>query len=587
MAFDGITAAAVTEEIRRRALSGRIMKIAQPERDELLLTIKTNNGDTERLLISVSASLPFLCFTERTKANPLTAPNFCMLLRKHIQNGRIKSVTQPGLERVIKIGIEHRNEMGDMEEKFLIAELMGKHSNIIFINSSDEIIDSIKHINESVSSVRTVLPGRPYFIPELGGKKNPLESLSSEEFSTVLKNCSCSLFKALYSSFTGISPVESGNLCLRSGADPDIPAADQQEGALDRLFNVFKERMADINNALFSPEIIYDNKNRPVEFAALHLSQYEGQNYVSFDSISEVIERFYSEKSVSDRIRQRSADVRKIVSTLIERDSRKYDLQLKQLKDTEKKDRFRIYGELLNTYGYSLEDGSKELKCLNYYTGEEVVIPLDPDFSGIENAKRYFEKYSKLKRTEEALSVLIKSTKEELDHLLSVQASLDTIENEEDLSDIRRELADSGYIRGRGEAKGKKRDKVSLPLHFISSDGFDLYVGKNNFQNDYLTFKLASGNDWWFHSKKFPGSHVILKVGKLKQEEIPDRAFNEAGALAAYFSKGRDQSKVDIDYVIKKEVKKPAGAKPGFVVYYTNYSMSIAPDISGITQAEE
>ena len=586
MAFDGVTVAAITHEIKREVLNGRINKIAQPENDEILLTIKTTDGETRRLLISVSASLPFVYFTEKNKQSPATAPNFCMLLRKHAQNGKITSVTQSGLERVIRIGIEHMDEMGDMTEKYLVIELMGKYSNIIFIDGHDTVIDSIKHINGSVSSVREVLPGSPYFIPETQNKKDPLNGVVQSDFMSTIRNTPDNVIKAVYNNYTGISPVEASDLSFRAGIDGNAPVASVTDDALERLYDAFSELVMTINNGSFQPEIIYDKKGVPVEFAAVRLSQYRDLDIKEYGSISEVLERFYAEKNKSERIKQRSSDLRRIVSTLVERDSKKYDIQLKQLKSTEKKDKYRIYGELLNTYGYNASPGDKSLTCLNYYSNEEITIPLDPLITALENAKKYFERYQKLKRTEEAVTELIKNTKADLDHLLSVQASLDTIENEADIAEVRRELMDAGYIRGKGIHKGKKRTESGKPLHYISSDGYDLYVGKNNFQNDYLTFKLANGNDWWFHSKKFPGSHVILKVKKDGPDAVPDRAFNEAGALAAYYSKGRDQSKVEIDYVLKKEVKKPAGSKPGFCVYYTNYSMAIAPGLTGLTAAE-
>ncbi len=580
MAFDGVTVAALVHEIRNEVLNGRVYKIAQPEKDEILITVKTNDGGTRRLLISVSASLPFVYFTQGNKVSPMAAPNFCMLLRKHAQNGRITSVFQPGLERVIRIGIEHMDEMGDMKEKYLVIELMGKYSNIIFVDESDTVIDSIKHISEAVSSVRTVLPGRPYFIPETQNKKNPLEVGDSSDFMSTIRSFSGSVIKSIYSSYTGLSPVQASELCFRAGIDGDSPVASLSDDSLDRLYKAFRALMEDINNGRFNPEIIYD-RGIPREFAAVHLSQYEDLTEKEYASVSEVLERFYAEKNRAERIKQRSADLRKVVSNVLERDVKKYDIQQKQLESTKKKDKYRIYGELLNTYGYSVEPGAKKLTCLNYYTNEDITIPLDEDLSALENAKKYFERYQKLKRTEEAVSSQLKETEADLDHLRSVQASLDTIENEADIEEVRRELMDSGYIRGKGLSKGKKKEERGTPLHFVSSDGFDLYVGKNNFQNDYLTFKFASGNDWWFHSKKFPGSHVILRTGNTAPDKIPDRAFNEAGALAAYFSKGRDQSKVEIDYVLKKEVKKPAGSKPGFCVYYTNYSMSIAPGLPG------
>ena len=586
MALDGITVAAITHEIKREVLDGRIYKIAQPENDEILITVKTNDGGTRRLFISVSASLPFVYFTEKNKQSPATAPNFCMLLRKHAQNGRITSVTQPGLERVIRIGIEHMDEMGDMTEKYLVIELMGKYSNIIFVDGSDTVIDSIKHISASVSSVREVLPGKAYFIPETQNKTDPLSAVERSDFMSTIKNTPDNVIKAVYNNFTGISPVEASDLCFRAGIDGNSPVAAIGDDALERLYDAFSELIKAINNGSFSPEIIYDKKGAPVDFAAVHLLQYRDLEIRGFDSVSEVLERFYAEKNRAERIKQRSADLRKIVSTMIERDSKKYDIQLKQLKSTEKKEKYRIYGELLNTYGYTASPGDKSLACLNYYSNEEILIPLDPQKTALENAQKYFERYQKLKRTEEAVTEQLKETKADLEHLLSVQASLDTIENEADIGEVRRELMEAGYIRGKGLGKGKKKTESGKPLHYVSSDGYDLYVGKNNFQNDYLTFKLANGNDWWFHSKKFPGSHVILKVRKDGPDAVPDRAFNEAGALAAYYSKGRDQSKVEIDYVLKKEVKKPAGSKPGFCVYYTNFSMAIAPGLEGLTLTE-
>ena len=285
------------------------------------------------------------------------------------------------------------------------------------------------------------------------------------------------------------------------------------------------------------------------------------------------------EKNTITRIRQKSADLRKIVQTALERNVKKYDLQLKQIKDTEKRDKYRIYGELLNTYGYNVEPGAKSMQALNYYTNENITIPLDETLTPSENAKKYFDKYGKLKRTYEALSELTVEVKEEIEHLESISTALDIALQEEDLVQIKEELIESGYIRRKGG--GKKAKVTSKPFHYISSDGFHMYVGKNNYQNDELTFKFATGNDWWFHAKQKPGSHVIVKS---EGKELPDSTFEEAARLAAYYSKGREQEKVEIDYLKKKDVKKPNGAKPGFVVYYTNYSMMIDSDISKLTQ---
>lgn len=297
--------------------------------------------------------------------------------------------------------------------------------------------------------------------------------------------------------------------------------------------------------------------------------------------MSALLEDYYAQKSAVTRIRQKSADLRKIVQTAYERNVKKYDLQVRQLADTEKREKYKVYGELLNTYGYGAPEGAKSLDALNYYTNEMITIPLDPTLSAGENAKKYFERYGKLKRTNEALLALTKETKAEIDHLESVITALDIARGEEDLTEIREELVESGYIRRRGG--GKRARTTSRPFHYVSSDGFHMYVGKNNYQNEALTFQFATGGDWWFHAKGIPGSHVIVKT---QGNELPDRTYEEAAALAAHYSKGAGQDKVEIDYTLRKNVKKPNGAKPGFVVYYTNYSMTIAPDIAGLRELD-
>lgn len=579
MAFDGITIANIVSELNRTILNGRIYKIAQPEPDELLLTIK-GNSTQHRLLLSAGASLPLIYLTQSNKQSPMTAPNFCMLLRKHIQNGRITDISQPGLERIVRIGIEHLNEMGDLCRKTLIVEIMGKHSNIIFCDENNIIIDSIKHVSAAVSSVREVLPGRTYFIPQTQEKRDPLEEISPEDFTALIKAQPTTLCKAVYGCFTGFSPVMANELCYRASLDASLPTAAADEAELLHLFHNFTWLMEDIRKGLFTPEIISDG-DVPTEFSAVDMKQYQDLSIQKYDSISEVLEQFYAKKNAVTRIRQRSSDLRRIVQTALERNAKKYDIQQKQLKDTEKKEKYRIYGELINTYGYGVETGAKSMEAFNYYTNETITVPLDPLLSPSDNAKKYFDKYQKCKRTEEAVTTLIAQTKEEIEHLESISNALDIARFEEDLIQIKEELIESGYIKRKG---GTKRARIkSLPFHYISSDGYDIYVGKNNYQNDELTFKTATGNDWWFHAKKIPGSHVIVKS---RNEELPDRTFEEAARLAAYYSKGREQDKVEIDYLQKKNVKKPAGAKPGFVVYYTNFSMAIDSDISGIREAD-
>ena len=578
MAFDGITVAALTKELKETICDGRIAKIAQPESDELLLTIKTKEGQ-RRLSISASASLPLIYLTNDNKPSPMTAPNFCMLLRKHIGNGRIVDVSQPGLERIIQLRIEHLDELGDLRQKTLVIEIMGKHSNIIFCDEKDQIIDSIKHVPAQMSSVREVLPGRPYFIPDTMEKQDPLTA-AGEDFSRALRGKPMRISKAVYTSFTGISPVVAEEICYLAGIDSQMMASDLTDDMLTHLYRQFQYYMEDVRNGAFNPVIYFDG-NTPKEFSALPLTHFQNLEKKEYSSISEVLSTYYATRNALVRIRQKSADLRHIVQTALERNRKKYELQSRQLKDTENRDLYKVYGELINAYGYQLPEGSKELTALNYYTGEEITIPLDPVKTPQENAQKYFARYNKQKRTYEALTELISETGDEIRYLESVESALDIALYEEDLTQIKEELSQAGYIRRRQQ---KKKAKIlSRPLHYVSSDGYHMYVGKNNLQNEELTFHFASGNDWWFHAKGVPGSHVILKSGG---DEVPDRTFEEAGRLAAYYSKNRGNEKAEIDYIEKKHVKKVNGGRPGFVIYHTNYSLVIDSDISGIEEVK-
>lgn len=585
MAFDGITVASIVKELSDNLTGGRIYKIAQPESDEIVLTIKTNadKGYQSKVVLSADASLPLIYVSEENKKAPMTAPVFCMVLRKHILNGRITSITQPGLERIVRFEVEHMDEMGDMRHKVLLIELMGKYSNIIFIDEENKIIDSIKHISASVSSVREVLPGREYFVTQTQDKADPLNT-DITEFATLIRGKGMPVFKAIYSSYTGLSSVCSQEICYRASIDADKSAIALTDAEFSNLYIAFSGLMSDVKQGTFKPTVAYIG-GKPKEYAAFDLTIYssaENSSIKNYDTMSQLLEGYYSEKNIETRIRQKSVDLRKIVQTALERNVRKLDQQTHQMQDTQKKDKYRVYGELLNVYGYSAKEGDKEITVDDYNTGKPLTIPLDPTLTASQNAKKYFDRYTKLKRTAEALEDQMKDVQEQIQHLESISSSLDIARQEEDLLQIRMELAEAGYVKKKSSEKGKRKEKItSKPFHYISSDGFDIYVGKNNYQNDELTFKVANGGDWWFHSKGCPGSHVVLITGG---KDVPDRAFEEAAALAAYYSKGKDQDKVEIDYLQRKNVKKPGGAKPGFVVYYTNYSMVIAPDISNLKE---
>ena len=592
MAFDGITIANLTKDFNDRLTGGRIYKIAQTESDELLITVKLSYENIDRfgikqakLMMNAGASLPLVYETDENKPSPMTAPNFCMLLRKHIQNGRIVSITQPGLERIIRFEIEHLDEMGDLRHKVLLIEIMGKYSNIIFTDENNVIIDSIKHIPSSVSSVREVLPGREYFIPSQE-KENPLET-NADTFSSLVLSKGMPIFKAIYSAYTGLSPIIAQEICHRAGIDADKSAISLETTEAIAIYKAFDSVISDVKEGNFKPCIIYENDS-PKEYASIPLTLFEnspGTEATYPETISSLIMQYYSEKNVVTRIRQKSSDLRKIVQTALERNVRKYDLQTKQMKDAEKKDKYRVYGELLTVYGYSAEPGADKITVNDYNSGKDVTITIDPTLTPAQNAKKYFDKYTKLKRTSEALEEQMKETKEAIDQLESIETSLEIAKEEADLVQIKQELQQTGYIKAHFQGKNTRKEKVvSKPFHYVSSDGFDIYVGKNNLQNDELTFKTANGGDWWFHAKKIPGSHVVFLTGGRK---VPDRAFEEAAALAAYYSKGKNQEKVEIDYLKRKDVKKPNGAKPGFVVYYTNYSLAISPDISSLKLISE
>lgn len=576
MALDGIVIAGMVKELKAAIEGGKINKIAQPEADELMITVK-NNRTQYRLLLSAGASLPLLYLTETNKPGPLSAPNFCMLLRKHIGSGRITRIWQPGLERIINFEIEHRNELGDLCRKLLIVELMGKHSNLIFCTEDGMILDSIKHVSSQMSSVREVLPGREYFIPQTQEKEDPL-TITEERFKETVCKKPLPLAKALYTTLTGLSPLVAEELCHRCGLESAQSANSLEELEKEHLYHTFSRLMEDVRAGNFTPNIIYKGKE-PVEFSCIELTQYADLERKDFPTISLMLEKYYAMKDTITRIRQRSTDLRRVVGTALDRNRKKYELQQKQLKDTEKRDKYRVYGELINTYGYGLAPGEKKLEALNYYTNEQIAIPLDPQLTAQENAQKYFDKYNKLKRTYEALSELIQETEGEIAHLESISTALDIALSEEDLVQIKEELTQYGFIKR--HAGAKKVKITSKPFHYLSSDGFHMYVGKNNLQNEELTFKFAVGNDWWFHAKGCPGSHVIVKTNG---QPLPDRTYEEAARLAAWYSKNRGSDRVEIDYVLKKEVKKANGGAPGFVIYHTNYSMVIDSDITGIAE---
>ena len=577
MAFDGITLACMVQELSEKLTGGRITKISQPENEEVLLTIKGTEGQ-HRLFISASASLPLIYLTKENKPAPLTAPNFCMVLRKYLQGGRVVEVLQPGLERVVQIKVEHLDEMGDRCIRVLCFELMGKYSNLILCDEKNIILDSLKHVSSVMSSVREVLPQREYFIPVTVEKKEALYT-DYNEFAQIALQSKCVPYKMIYQSYTGISPFMAQEICNRAGIGDRMTVSELNDAELQNLYDAFMSVMDVIKTNTYVPCMIVEH-GKVKEYAVLKMLSYPTENIKEFESVSDLLYEFYSSKNKEDVMRQKSLHLRKHVQTILERDYKKLDLQNKQLEDAAEREKYKIYGELLNAYGYQLQDGEKNVTVLNYYTNDEITIPLDENKSIRENAQHYFEKYAKMKRTEEALEFQLKENKAEIVYLESVQTFLNMSSTKEDLLQIQSELSEKGFVKKSYNKKDKK--VVNKPLHYVMNEEYDIYVGKNNLQNEEVTFKMANGNDWWFHAKGVPGSHVIVKsrnANPATEWDMPDEVFEAAAALAAKYSKNGDQEKAEVDYIRKKNVKRPGGAEAGFVVYYTNYSMMIETDL--------
>ena len=545
MAFDGIALAALVNELSEKLIDGRIDKINQPEKDEIIITIRAH-GANHRLFLTVNASFPRLHLTQKTKENPLVAPMFCMSLRKHIGGGRLKAIKQVGMERIVHLHIEARNEMGDLTEKILILEVMGRHSNIILTHDGG-IIDSIKHVPASLSS-RQIMPGRTYTDPPTQNKLDPLTANLSD-------------FKDPFD-YTGISKASAARI-----------GADAQK---------FAKVMSGVKSGVFVPFVAFSDKITPASFGFFAPEDFPADTVRHFNSASQMVEFFYGTKDNTDRIKQKSADMRKLVGNLIARAVKKADILEKTRRDIAGRDKLRLLGELITANIYAIKPGDKAISVQNFYEEDMpmVEIALNPQKSPAENAQAYFKKYNKQKRTAEALEVQTAQNTEELAYLEAVMQGIEQAECVADLAQIRAELADEGFVKKRPLGSKKQKAETSKPMQFISSDGFEIYVGKNNRQNDEL-LKFANQDDIWMHTKNFPGSHVIVRA---KNGEISDAALETAVNLAAFYSKGRASSMVPVDYCPRKNVKKPAKAKPGMVIYEVYKTAYVTPDEAKIAE---
>lgn len=572
MAFDAVTVRCLTKELCEKLINGRIDKIHQPEKDELTIHVRTLT-DHYKLVISASSAHSRVHFTEQAKKNPATAPLFCMLMRKHIGSGKIVAIEQEGFERIIKILVESYDELGDLTTKTLIIEIMGRHSNIILTDGSNRIIDAIKRVDFSVSSVRQVLPGLEYTSPPSQNKTN----LTDVSFDTKIDfEMPVRADKAILNSISGISPLTAREIVYRAFGRTDVNALNlNRQSHLKTELIKFAKQIKDND---FSPCMITDiSSGKIMDFSAFEIKQYEGAAKIThYDSISKLLDDYYSLRDMHERMRQKSVDLVKLLNNGIERASKKLVILQKTLNDAESKEKYKIYGDLLMTNMYQIADGMKSIEVQNYYEEDmpTVKIPLDVQLSPSDNVQRYYKKYNKAKTAEIEAAKQIEISKSNLDYLESTLSAVENSETEADLNAIRSELIDEGYIKRKPDPKRRKQN-ASKPLHFESVDGFDIYVGKNNTQNDYLTLKLANSSDIWFHTKNIHGSHTIIKLGLNK--DVPKTTLMQAAQIAAYYSKARESSQVPVDYTQVKNVKKPNGAKPGMVIYDHYNTVYVTP----------
>lgn len=581
MALDGIVLSNIVSDFKNTLIGGRIDKIYQTERDEIILNVRSQ-GENYRVLLTAHSSYPRIHFTTQVKDNPQAPPMFCMLLRKHIGSGRIIDIIQPDFERIVEIHIESTSELGDLITKRLIIEIMGRHSNIMLVNYDDKILDSIKHINRMQSSVREVLPGRTYVLPPSHNKVNPLFRTYEQFMNSLMENdVSMPIYKKLYTVYSGMSPLIAKEICYRGNIEPSILSDTLNSIQVKTLYNEMNAIYTDVESQNYTPTL-YTDDHKIVAFSSIPLLLYEDAQEKKFESVSSLLESFYFEQSESSRVNQKTADMRRLLQTHKERAVRKKEIQLYALEEAKNKEEHRIWGELLTANSYNIPLNTESFTTINYYNENmsEIIIPLDPQKTPIENAQHYFKLYNKAKRTEIAAHEQLGNIENELLYLESLLVALNSLQNETDIAEFRDELIQSGYIKSKGKAK-RNVQKKSSPLHFISSDGFHIYVGKNNTQNDQLTLRMAKSYDLWFHTKDIPGSHVIIVT---EHKDVPDDTILQAAQLAAYYSKAKTSSNVPVDYTIRKNVKKPNGAKPGMVIYENNKTVYVTPDENTIRE---
>ena len=582
MAIDGVLLHFVVDEIKNKCLNSRVDKIYQPMKDVLVLFLRSQQGNV-KLLLNAGADSPRIHITEQSIENPKNPPMFCMIMRKHLCGSKLIDVSQIGFDRVVTLRFETYNEMGDKTIVSLICEIMGRHSNIIAIDSCNRIIDAIKHVNYEMSQSRPVLPGFTYSELPVMCKKSILEDI--DDICNDIVKINKPLSKAIVDSLCGISPFVGREISLYVTRGEDIIATKLNADLKDRLSFIIKKIRLLIEQHKPIPTSVIDENGKPMEFSYLQIKQYGVKVRTrEFNNFATLMDEFYFERDRVTRVKQRSSDLIRLLFNTHERIERKLNAQMLELSECENRFEKRKYGELLTANIYLIDKGMESITVSDYYENppQDVTIPIDPRLSPSQNAQKYYKEYRKLETAFHKLSELIEQEKIELEYIDSVFDLVTRTNTVEEINAIRMELAEQGYLKKKS-IKKQKDAKLDY-LKYISTDGFVILSGRNNIQNDRLTLKDSQKNDVWFHSHQIPGSHVVIVS---QGRTIPNKTLEEAAIIAAYNSKARESSKVAVDYTEIKNIKKPNGARPGMVVYDTYNTVYVDPDMQLVKELIE
>lgn len=573
MALDGIFLHFLKLEIEREALGARVEKVSQPSKEELVLSLRSRAG-AYKLLLSVRSNSPRLHFTKYAPDNPQTPPMLCMLLRKTLVGAVLTGLRQVGLDRVLFLDFDASNEIGDRVHPSLCIEVMARHSNIILMDEHGVVMDAVKRIDATKSSVREVLPGVPYEPPPAQEKVNLLQEDAKDAYERILMEGNARLSAALLRSLQGVSPIVCRELAFRA-AEEDLPVSLLGLAQKQMLLQELEALCERLREGHVEPEMVLDLEGKPVDFAFFPIRQYASLMQVrAYPQLSALLDDFYTERDRAERTRQRAQDLFRLLTSTMERIARRLNAQRAELAASEDREELRIRAELINAYQYALEKGAPFYEVENYYDGNRLLrIPADPALPPARNAQKYYKEYRKAQTAQKVLTQQIAAGEQELQYIESVFDALSRSQSERELAEIREELAAGGYLKSRRTAK-QKAPKALPPMEFRTDDGFTVLVGRNNVQNDKLSLKTAAKNDLWLHTKNIPGSHVILVTGG---QEPGEETLIQAAQLAAWFSRARESSSVPVDYTPVRMLRKPQGARPGKVIYDTYRTISVRP----------